>query len=681
MTDLESRDDPHSAPLTKRDTVMSAGAVQNITDALDMDARNPELRNGFLRYRSAVIFLSQTILIVLTYYASFLLRLDANLDAANQHLFWQTLPWVVGIKLVLAYQCGLMHGWWRYVGMSDLLDITKASFASSAILFCLIQVFQFHGYPRSVVPIDLILTIMVLGGARFGVRAYTERARTYGARRNTLIIGAGGAGSSIMRELKQNSSLNYNPIGFVDDDQSKKGVRIHGVKVLGTTEELNALISRYQIDCVLIAMPSARGSEVAQIVRKVRECKVEFKILPTISELIDKPSSVKQVRKLRLEDLLNRQPVQLDLEKIKAKLANNTLLVTGAGGSIGSELVRQLAGFGPRQLILLERSENDLFKLANELTNKFPKLNYVPVVGDILDVALLRDVFSTYRPQSVFHAAAYKHVPMMEMNCFQAVTNNIFGTYNVALIARQYGADDFVLISSDKAVNPTNIMGVTKRVAELIMLGLHKSHTRFQSVRFGNVLGSNGSVVPIFEQQIANGGPVTVTHPDARRYFMTIPEAVQLVLQASSMGRGGEIFVLDMGEPVRILDLVHNLVRLSGLEPDRDIKVVFTGLRPGEKLFEELALEGEGIKPTSHEKIRVLDGGQVTFEQVSAWLKELTLLVGSKNVHGLITKLNKIVPEYSPSREITSLAEIDCLDQSVIYRRDRADLSSATEVA
>ena len=240
MTDLESRDDPHSAPLTKRDTVMSAGAVQNITDALDMDARNPELRNGFLRYRSAVIFLSQTILIVLTYYASFLLRLDANLDAANQHLFWQTLPWVVGIKLVLAYQCGLMHGWWRYVGMSDLLDITKASFASSAILFCLIQVFQFHGYPRSVVPIDLILTIMVLGGARFGVRAYTERARTYGARRNTLIIGAGGAGSSIMRELKQNSSLNYNPIGFVDDDQSKKGVRIHGVKVLGTTEELNA---------------------------------------------------------------------------------------------------------------------------------------------------------------------------------------------------------------------------------------------------------------------------------------------------------------------------------------------------------------------------------------------------------------------------------------------------------
>ena len=303
-------------------------------------------------------------------------------------------------------------------------------------------------------------------------------------------------------------------------------------------------------------------------------------------------------------------------------------------------------------------------------------------MGDILDVALLRDVFSTYRPQSVFHAAAYKHVPMMERNCFQAVTNNIFGTYNVALIARQYRrrrlCSDFVRQSGkpdqhhgrDQAGSRTHDAGPAAR-------GIPAS----MAVRFGNVLGSNGSVVPIFEQQIAKGGPVTVTHPDARRYFMTIPEAVQLVLQASSMGRGGEIFVLDMGEPVRILDLVHNLIRLSGLEPDRDIKVIFTGLRPGEKLFEELALEGEGIKPTSHEKIRVLDGGQVTFEQVSAWLKELTLLVGSKNVHGLITKLNKIVPEYSPSREITSLAEIDCLDQSVIYRRDRADLSSATEVA
>jgi FlaA1/EpsC-like NDP-sugar epimerase len=333
----------------------------------------------------------------------------------------------------------------------------------------------------------------------------------------------------------------------------------------------------------------------------------------------------------------------------------------------------------PRQLVLFERSENDLFKLCTELSNVFPDLNYVPIVGDILDVALLREVFSTYRPHSVFHAAAYKHVPMMERNCFQAVTNNVFGTYNVAMMARQHQAEDFVLISSDKAVNPTNIMGVTKRIAELTILGLRHSNTHFLAVRFGNVLGSNGSVVPIFEQQIAKGGPVTVTDPDARRYFMTIPEAVQLVLQASTMGRGGEIFVLDMGEPVKILDLVDNLIRLSGLEPERDIKIEFIGLRPGEKLFEELQLEGEGIKPTSHEKIRILEGASITFEQVSNFLEELTLLVESKNVHGLVSKLVQIVPEYMPSEEINALCNVDRHDKALTYRRARTGLLAVAQ--
>jgi FlaA1/EpsC-like NDP-sugar epimerase len=291
-------------------------------------------------------------------------------------------------------------------------------------------------------------------------------------------------------------------------------------------------------------------------------------------------------------------------------------------------------------------------------------------------------VFATHRPHSVFHAAAYKHVPMMERNCFQAITNNIFGTYNVALLARQYAVEDFVLISSDKAVNPTNIMGVTKRVAELIMQGLQeRGTTRFMAVRFGNVLGSNGSALPLFEQQIAAGGPVTVTHPDARRYFMTIPEAVQLVLQASSMGQGGEVFVLDMGEPVRILDLVRNLIRLSGLEPDRDIKIDFVGLRPGEKLFEELKLEGEDIGPTAHEKIRVLSGTKMTFEQVSLCLDELSVLVEAKNVHGLVTKLVQIVPEYWPSPEIISLGAIDRHDQALVYRQARASLTSTQDSA
>jgi FlaA1/EpsC-like NDP-sugar epimerase len=408
---------------------------------------------------------------------------------------------------------------------------------------------------------------------------------------------------------------------------------------------------------------------------------VDFKILPPIGELINKSASLSQVRKLRVEDLLEREAVALDFDRIRGRVAGKVLLITGAGGSIGSELVRQAASLGARQLVLLDRSENDLFKLGHELARKFPQLDYVPVVGDIQDVTLLREVFSTYRPHSVFHAAAYKHVPMMERNCFQAITNNIFGTYNVALLSRQYRVEDFVLISSDKAVNPTNIMGVTKRVAELIMQGLQDNGTRFMAVRFGNVLGSNGSALPLFEEQIAAGGPVTVTHPNAQRYFMTIPEAVQLVLQASSMGQGGEIFVLDMGKPVRILDLVRNLIRLSGLEPDRDIKIDFVGLRPGEKLFEELKLEGEDIRPTAHEKIRMLTGRTMTFEQMSGWLDELSVLVAAKNVHGLVTTLVAIVPEYWPSPEIISLGAIDRHDQALSQQLARASLSPTQDSA
>jgi FlaA1/EpsC-like NDP-sugar epimerase len=664
--------------LTREDKAMSAGTMENVGSALKVKTES----NGFLKYRYALIFSSQAVLIVMTYYASFLLRLDTDFDAANRAMFWKTLPFVLVIKLVLSYQCGLMHGWWRYVGISDLLDISRASLLSSSLIFCLVEaVLRLPGYPRSVVVIDLFLTIMVLGGARFAVRAYTERARTYGAQRNTLIVGAGEAGSAIVRELKQNSTLNYNPVGFVDDDISKKGVKIHGVRVLGSTDALHELIIEHHASCVMIAIPQAKGRLVERIIAKCRECKVDFKILPRIGELINKPASISQVRQLRVEDLLEREPVSLDMDRIRGRIQDKVLLVTGAGGSIGSELVRQAAELNPRQLVLLDRSENDLFKLGHELSRKFPLLDYVPVVGDIQDVTLLRDVFATHRPQSVFHAAAYKHVPMMERNCFQAITNNIFGTYNVALMARQYRVEDFVLISSDKAVNPTNIMGVTKRVAELIMQGLQDNTTRFMAVRFGNVLGSNGSALPLFEQQIAAGGPVTVTHPDARRYFMTIPEAVQLVLQASSMGKGGEIFVLDMGEPVRILDLVRNLIRLSGFEPDRDIKIDFVGLRPGEKMFEELKLEGEDVRPTAHEKIRLLTGSRTTFEQMSSWLDELSVLVQAKNVHGLVTKLVMIVPEYWPSPEIISLGAIDRHDQALNHQLARVNLGAKPQSA
>jgi FlaA1/EpsC-like NDP-sugar epimerase len=352
------------------------------------------------------------------------------------------------------------------------------------------------------------------------------------------------------------------------------------------------------------------------------------------------------------------------------------VLITGAGGSIGSELARQVSQFRPAKIVLLDRSENDLFRLCCELRSKFPALNQVSVVGDILDVGLLREVFATHRPHSVFHAAAYKHVPMMEMNCFQAVTNNIFGTYNVALVARQYEVKDFVMISTDKAVKPTNIMGVTKRIAELIILGLQHQRTRFVAVRFGNVLGSNGSVLPIFEEQIRNGGPVTVTHPEARRYFMLIPEAVQLVLQASTMGHGGEIFILDMGEDVKIDDLARNVIRLAGFEPNEEIKIVYSGLRPGEKLSEELRLQAEGLAPTTHEKIRMLQGGKVDFVEVRAWLDELSTLVESRNVHGLVETLMSFVPEYHPSEEILALCDVDRHDSVPRYRRGRTSLTN-----
>jgi FlaA1/EpsC-like NDP-sugar epimerase len=337
-------------------------------------------------------------------------------------------------------------------------------------------------------------------------------------------------------------------------------------------------------------------------------------------------------------------------------------------------LSRQVCDFAPREVILVDRSENCLFKLGLDLGSNQPQQHFVAVIADIQDVGAMREIFALHRPDIVFHAAAYKHVPLMEQSCFQAVANNIFGTYNVALVARQFGCKTFVMISSDKAVNPTNVMGVTKRIAELIILGLQHDHTRYLAVRFGNVLGSNGSVVPIFQQQIAAGGPVTVTHPEARRYFMTIPEAVQLVLQASSMGVASDIFLLEMGQQIRIADLARNLIRLSGLDPDQDIRVIYTGLRPGEKLFEELMLDGEGVKPTSHPKIRVLDGGPVSFEQVQLWLDELSALVEAKNVHGLIQTFQRIVPEYKPSEEVLALCEVDRHDIALKYRRAQEQL-------
>ena len=632
--------------------------------------------NRLLNYRRLLILASQIFLLGLSYYGSFLLRFDFRPDVAYQSLLLRTLPLVVAVELLVFYAFGLLRGWWRYAGMSDALDICEASSTSTAVLYLLIELaLKVDGYPRSVLAINLVLTVLFVGGSRFAVRAYTEGAQRGAAEVDTLIVGAGRAGSTIARELKRNSQLNLKPVGFVDDDRTKHGIRIHGLRVLGSSNYIPDILRRMNIRCVLIAIPSASGSQVEQIIAKCRRCKVDFKILPPLSRHISGGrSSIANLRNARLEDLLGRQPVQTDLAIIRGQLEGKVLLITGAGGSIGSELSRQVCDFAPRELILVDRSENCLFQLGLDLSTNRPQQHFVPVIADIQDVGAMREIFALHRPDIVFHAAAYKHVPLMEQSCFQAVANNIFGTYNVALVARQFGCKTFVMISSDKAVNPTNVMGVTKRIAELIILGLQHEHTRYVAVRFGNVLGSNGSVVPIFQQQIAAGGPITVTHPDARRYFMTIPEAVQLVLQASTMGVGSEIFVLEMGQQIRIADMARNLIRLSGLEPDLDIPIIYTGLRPGEKLFEELMLDGEGLKPTSHPKIRVLDGGPVSFEQVQIWLDELSALVEAKNVNGLIQTFQRIVPEYKPGEEIRALCEVDRHDMALVYRRARGQL-------
>lgn len=632
---------------------------------------------SLMNQRRELILGCEILLMGLAYYVSFLLRFDFHLSQTYFTVFLHTLPILLLVKFVIFYWVGLFRGWWCYAGVNDLWDISKAAAISSPLVYVLVICIFDNSfpYPRSVLIIDFVLTIVLMGQARFAVRLWSENAVKHLPRKNTLIIGAGHTGALIARELKSNPGLDFRPLGFIDDDPTKHKVKIEGTKVLGGTRDLPRLMMQKGVHSVIIAMPSASANKIQEIMNQCHASRVELKIFPKIADQLNGSPAVKRVRSVRVEDLLGREPVRLDLEDIRKRFGGKNLFITGAGGSIGSELVRQLAGFRPNKLVLFERSESDLHNIEIEVRDKYRDLHIVPVVGDILDVRLLRDLMAEYRLHSVFHAAAYKHVPMMEKNCFQAVTNNIFGTYNVALVARQFGVEDFVMISSDKAVNPTNIMGVTKRIAELVILGLQWQHTRFVAVRFGNVLGSNGSVLPLFERQVARGGPVTVTHRDARRYFMTIFEAVQLVLQASIMGHGGEIFLLDMGEPVRIEDLARNLIRLSGLQPDRNIKLVYTGLRPGEKLFEELKLEGEGIKSTAHEKIRVLAGGHVDFAQVQRWLDDLSVLVEVRNVHGLVRALQQIVPEYTPSPQILSLCEIDHYDLVAGYKQARNGLS------
>lgn len=551
-------------------------------------------------------------------------------------LFSQPLWVVLPVRALIYYVAGLYRQVWSLAGLPELMALFWAITVESAVTSTYIYLKAGGKFPRSVLVMGWLLTLagIVLIRLLLRIRHDWQRPRQvddHGA--PTLIFGAGAAGAMLAREFGRHPELKARVVGFLDDDRSKQGYRIAGKPVLGTRAELPAVVREYGIVQLVIAIPSAGYSIIREILLQTRQLGVGVQTVPGIYELVDGKVSVSQIRDVQIEDLLRREEIQTDLDAIAAYLSGEVVLVTGAGGSIGSELCRQVARFSPRQLLILGHGENSIYDIDSELRMAHPHLEIIPIIADVQDQMRIQRVFERFRPAVIFHAAAHKHVPLMEYNPEEAVKNNIFGTLNVATAAHTYKVKRFVLISSDKAVNPSSAMGATKRSAELVVRAFaEQSETIFVAVRFGNVLGSRGSVVPLFKQQIQAGGPITLTDPRMVRYFMTIPEAVRLVVQAASMGLGGELFVLDMGEPVRILDLAHDLIRLSGLEPDIDIPIVFTGVRPGEKLSEELMTAAEGTATTHHDRIMMVPPAAIPVVNLEEFIGRFHRLLQSDEI-------------------------------------------------
>ena len=619
-----------------------------------------------IRKKNFWIILSIDILLLcLAYFLSYLIRFEGDLPPEHLLTFKQTIWFVVPFKLLVFSFFKLYKGMWRYTSLVDLMNLIKGTFLSSgAIILIILYVNRFQGYPRSVFVIDAFLTLFFIGGIRLFIRLVYQRGpsnlpKTAGLpffknmkekEDRLLIIGAGDAAEKILRELQSNPRLKYDVVGFLDDDPKKHGMQIHGVPVLGDIDQLMSLVKEYEVNEILIAIASGTRKEMRRIVGLCEGTGLKFRIIPSIGELIDGRLSVKSIREVAYEDLLGRKSVQLEVEKIGEYLKDKPILVTGAGGSIGSELCRQIARFFPKNLILFDRTENNLYETEMDLQRDFAYLPYTPILGSVQNLGVLKRVFLKYRPRVVFHAAAYKHVPIMELNPWEAIFTNIKGTLCFLEMVKEFEVDRFVFVSTDKAVRPSSVMGASKRIAELLTQCYNANHspTRFMSVRFGNVIGSSGSVIPLFKRQIEKGGPVTVTHPEVTRYFMTVSEAAQLILQAGAMGEGGEVFILDMGLPIKILDLARDLIRLSGFEPDRDIEIKFIGLRPGEKLFEELVTEGEDIFPTAHKKISVLRRKSCDLDELRAEIDELILLAEKQDARGIKKKMKEVLPEYQP---------------------------------
>jgi FlaA1/EpsC-like NDP-sugar epimerase len=549
-------------------------------------------------------------LVAAAYWLAFYFRFDGDPRPRFERLFLATVLIVMGLKLVVFVAARFYTKWWRFTSLRDLQAIVLATFASSLLVIAVLSLYRPNDVvpvPRGVFAFDLLFTLVLIGGVRFAVRSVVERpsrGQLVPRGREVLICGAGDAGNSILREMKRNRALGYSPVGLIDDDPRKRGLRVLGTRVLGTREELPQLLRDVPVDEVIIAMPSAPGRVRQEIVEACRAAQVPCKTLPGLYELISGEVTLSQLREVRVEDVLGRAPMEADFARVARYLSGKVVLVTGAGGSIGSELCRQVVAVGPRSVVMVDHAENNLFEIDRELRERGHQ-GLVPVIADCRDAAAMERVFVQESPDVVFHAAAYKHVPMMELNPVEAVANNALATAALTELAERHGVERFCLISTDKAVEPQTVMGASKALAERIVEAhASSSSTRFAAVRFGNVLGSSGSVLPIFRRQIAEGGPVTVTHQDMTRYFMTIPEAVQLVIEATGIADGGDIFVLDMGEPVRIMDLAVNMIRLSGKEPGRDVAIEVVGIRPGEKLREELFNVDETVRPTRYGKIQ-----------------------------------------------------------------------------
>jgi FlaA1/EpsC-like NDP-sugar epimerase len=610
-----------------------------------------------IRFRLIIIVLLHTLFAAGSLWLSFLLRFDFTLGHSSYPmLFLYSLPINITVFIGCSALFNLYQGIWRYVSVDDLKDIVKAS-ALASLVFMFIIVFsgKFIGYPRSIYVMNFILFVLLNGGTRFAIRIFRESfVPQSDIARNVLIIGAGAVGNDIAKTLKTAKNRQYSPVGFIDNDKSTHGKRLQGLKVFGGLSVIKNVIRKLRVHEVFIAIPEATNKMVNEIIEssKIPEWEVKFKIVPSMLDIMSGKLRINQIREVQIEDLLSRPNITLDDTHVRKQLAAKTVLITGAGGSIGSEICYQVAAYRPSRLILLDAGEENAYNVDQQLKTNHPDIAIHTVVGNILDTGFMDLLFRQYTPDYLFHAAAYKHVHLMEWNPLACLKNNVLGTAALASLAEMHGVKQFVMISTDKAVNPRGVMGLSKRLAERVVLERHISGTLFNVVRFGNVLGSSGSVIPLFQKQIRDGGPITVTSPETRRFFMSIPEAVQLVLQSSTLNESNAIFMLEMGEPIRIVDLAKKLIELSGLRPGDDIEIKFTGMRPGEKIEEELLTKQENLLATPFEKIRLQKNVNYDPDKIRKFLHNLKSHIELGNMKAIYSDIVHLVPEMTgPSFE------------------------------